>query len=160
MQQGLSRPGSLSPTSPGLLLSHTYSRTHTVYRCSNCHVTTVPCSTCEHGTRLQTRSSERPWSWGGRRGGHEADAFEGPWGGGASASGPGGKRAESGGETKAMSSKRCIACVSGKEWSELERHHREQSTIIASNPLAPKPKSLTSIVAMRSTQPQCLSRFT
>jgi len=42
----------------------------------------------------------------------------------------------------------------------LERHHREQSTIIASNPLAPKPKSLTSIVAMRSTQPQCLSRFT
>jgi len=40
-----------------------------------------------------------------------------------------------------MSSKQCRACVSGKEWSELERYHREKSAmsaISASNTLAPK----------------------
>ena len=46
--------------------------------------------------------------------------------------GVGGAADERGEETKATNLKQCLACSLGKEWSELERHHREESTTVVS----------------------------
>eukprot|EP00802_Teleaulax_amphioxeia_P003937 Tamp_03940.p1 GENE.Tamp_03940~~Tamp_03940.p1 ORF type:complete len:631 (+),score=47.12 Tamp_03940:537-2429(+) len=95
-----------------------------VYRCSNCHVATVPCSTCQHATRFKTRTSERLGGFGGTGGRYGADAVGGrSGGGGVGVKGAGEERGE---ETKVTNLKQCLACSSGKEWSELERNHREQ----------------------------------
>jgi len=114
--------------SPSLLppqrVARTHTQTHTVYRCSNCHVATVPCSTCQHATRFKTRTSERLGGFGGTGGKYGADAVGGrSGGGGVGVKGAGEERGE---ETKVTNLKQCLACSSGKEWSELERNHREQ----------------------------------
>jgi len=108
--------------------THTHANTHTVYRCSNCHELTVACTTCKDATRLKTslasstaatgcythththksthtQDSTKAWAW-------ECASLSpriGEHGGGG------------GGEMVIVNGKRCVACLSSKMWSQLDR---------------------------------------